>query len=200
MTNENNAAGETLPNEKLECPVCGAQNAFTIDPDNDANGHCSVEGVTWVVRPTLRFRKIVDNNKIAGETLPMICNACHKSAIDLTGTPIEGFFVCCYCRDALGLSGCGNPAWGVGIRTSQSGDIIDDDDDTDYTDELITENERLRRSNEFYLERMNALQELQKTIPEPYRTCVCDILANGYLGIHTKEALRTSEQGAVEES
>jgi len=38
----------------------------------------------------------------------------------------------------------------------------------------------LERTKAFYSPRMNALQELQKQMPEPWRTAVCDILANGY--------------------
>lgn len=34
---------------KLECPMCGALDAFTIDPNDGSRGYCSVEDKTWVV-------------------------------------------------------------------------------------------------------------------------------------------------------
>ncbi len=34
----------------------------------------------------------------------------------------------------------------------------------------------------FYQQRMDALQDYQKTLPDPIRQDVCDILANGYVG------------------
>lgn len=39
---------------------------------------------------------------------------------------------------------------------------------------------------QFYLRRMNALQKYQANLPEPYRTEICNILANGVSKI-TKE-------------
>lgn len=39
----------------------------------------------------------------------MICNACKKENIELTATPIEDFFVCLYCRNALDLDSFVNP-------------------------------------------------------------------------------------------
>jgi hypothetical protein len=46
------------------------------------------------------------------------------------------------------------------------------------------ETQRLRdnfvqHATEFYSTRMTALQEYQKDLPEPYRTEICNILANG---------------------
>ena len=53
-------------------------------------------------------------------------------------------------------------------------------------DEIGWEVEALKRNFrnvshtiEFYKTRMRALQEWQKELPEPYRTEVCNILANG---------------------
>lgn len=37
---------------ELECPMCGARSAFTIDPTDGSRGYCKAEGKTWVVRPT----------------------------------------------------------------------------------------------------------------------------------------------------
>lgn len=36
----------------------------------------------------------------------------------------------------------------------------------------------------FYTERMDALQRYQKDLPEPYRTELCNILANGRPKLH----------------
>lgn len=51
--------------------------------------------------------------------------------------------------------------------------------DEAQVDDLEREIVSLKRSRDFYEQRMNALQELQKRLPEPYRTWVCNILANG---------------------
>lgn len=48
---------------------------------------------------------------------------------------------------------------------------------------------RLDRHGLFYTCRMNRLQALQGHLPEPYRTIVCDILANGFIDI---EILRSN--------
>lgn len=49
--------------------------------------------------------------------------------------------------------------------------------------ELVAAYRRLKRhyqhAQRFYTERMDALQQYQAELPEPHRTYVCDILANG---------------------
>lgn len=41
--------------------------------------------------------------------------------------------------------------------------------------------ERVAASRDWYKQRVDRLQEWQKTLPEPYRSQCCDILANGKL-------------------
>ena len=43
----------------------------------------------------------------------------------------------------------------------------------------LTEVDRLHRRIDFYVCRMEALSALQAKLPEPYRTALCDVLANG---------------------
>lgn len=38
---------------------------------------------------------------------------------------------------------------------------------------------RLQRSRDFMLERLTAIQQYQQELPEPHRTAICNILANG---------------------
>ena len=47
------------------------------------------------------------------------------------------------------------------------------------SDVVERELKALRRSKEFYEIRMNELLQCQKELPEPYRTEICNILANG---------------------
>jgi hypothetical protein len=44
------------------------------------------------------------------------------------------------------------------------------------------ENASLARYRDFYLMRMDALQRYQHELPEPHRTAICNILANGTVG------------------
>jgi hypothetical protein len=39
-----------MANEKLECPMCGKYNAFTIDPLDGSRGYCEVEDKVWCIR------------------------------------------------------------------------------------------------------------------------------------------------------
>lgn len=48
-------------------------------------------------------------------------------------------------------------------------------------DNLLQQVKELTRTVEWYKERLDALQEWQKTLPDPYRGECCDILANGII-------------------
>lgn|SRR3990167_3239414 len=59
--------------------------------------------------------------------------------------------------------------------------LIDDelpDDDTEF-DKLSDKISTLENQVSFYVTRADALQQLQSSMPEPWRTKVCNILANG---------------------
>ena len=60
-------------------------------------------------------------------------------------------------------------------------DMLTDADKTSQKKLAGLEN-NLRNLRAFYEQRMSALQDYQKTLPDPIRQDVCDILANGYLG------------------
>lgn len=36
---------------RLQCPVCGAADAFTIDTQDGSRGYCAAEDSTWTIRP-----------------------------------------------------------------------------------------------------------------------------------------------------
>jgi len=36
---------------RLQCPVCGAADAFTIDTKDGSRGYCAAEDSTWTIRP-----------------------------------------------------------------------------------------------------------------------------------------------------
>lgn len=45
-------ASDTADNEgeHLDCPMCGAQKSFTINPQDEAVGYCSVERQSWRIQ------------------------------------------------------------------------------------------------------------------------------------------------------
>jgi hypothetical protein len=52
----------------IQCPKCGRNDVFTVDPKNGASGYCKFEDVTWVIErgplhPTLskeeRERRVI---------------------------------------------------------------------------------------------------------------------------------------------
>jgi hypothetical protein len=52
-------------------------------------------------------------------------------------------------------------------------------DPSSITDAVIQLEERLVHKIKFYENRLNLIQKYQKELPEPYRTQICNILANG---------------------
>lgn len=64
-------------------------------------------------------------------------------------------------------------------------------------EQLEKDKKRLEYSvNDFHTPRWNSLQKFQKQIPEPYRTLVCDILANGKIDWVVRSDLREAIDNA----
>lgn len=47
--------GSVLPvdysQQKLQCPICGAAESFTLDPEDGSRGYCSTEKRVWEIQP-----------------------------------------------------------------------------------------------------------------------------------------------------
>jgi phage/plasmid primase-like uncharacterized protein len=52
------AAGAGSDQAALECPMCGAKDAFTIDPEDGSKGFCASEGVTWEIGESLQLQAL----------------------------------------------------------------------------------------------------------------------------------------------
>ncbi len=57
--------------------------------------------------------------------------------------------------------------------------VVAKDDGDDEFDRMSRQIDELTNSRDFYRIRMQAIEGLQSELPEPWRTLVCNVLANG---------------------
>jgi hypothetical protein len=82
--------------DKLDCPMCGARESFTIDPEDGSRGHCEVEDKTWVLRKTLEIQcagcasgRVTVSAELRDEK-GLLCDECsYDASMDWSGSPRE---------------------------------------------------------------------------------------------------------------